>query len=185
MMKTVMLFLLIVQFFAASAFASVFASPVGSGDRRRFFVIAGTGYASSNPRGALLEAGVEIRLFGDVHARLIFDHYFGSDYAKDNIIVKHIWGATFYGVYKIPLSETVDFRLKVGGHYASVRARVTALGLSFNTTMADVGVCAGPGFSVQLGNKVYLYAEAEVKYLMLDDPWTFVKVQTGIMYRVR
>lgn len=179
-MKKVMLFLLIVQFFGASVFAEF-----GGGDRKRFYVIAGTGYASSNPRGLVFEAGVEVRLFGNVHARLVFDHYFGSDYTKDNITVKHIWGATLYGVYRVPLSETVDFRLKLGGHYASVRAGVTALGLSFNTTMADIGFCGGPAFSLQVSNRVYVYAEAEVKYLMLDEPWTFVKAQTGVMYRVR
>ncbi len=184
-MKKVMLFLLMVQVFAVSVIAASVLPGPGGGDRKRFFVIAGTGYASSNPRGLVVEAGVEVRLFGNVHARLIFDHYFAGNYTKDNITVKHIWGATLYGVYRMRLSETVDFRLKVGGHYANVRAGVTALGLNFNTTMADIGVCAGPGFSVQLGNKVYLYGEAEVKYLMLDEPWTFVKVQTGIMYRVR
>lgn len=180
-MKKILLLILIIQFTAAS----VSGFPGEDSDRMRFFIMAGTGYASSHPQGALLEAGVEIRLFGDIHARLLVDHYFGNNTMKDNVMVKYMYGATLYAVYKIQVSETVDFRLKVGGHYTSIRARITALGLTFNTTMADIGYCGGAGFSWQLSNRFYLYAEAAVKYLLLDEPWTWVKGQTGVMYRLR
>lgn len=180
-MKKILLLIVIIQFTAAS----VSSLPGEDNDRRRFFIMAGTGYASSYPEGALLEAGLEIRLFGDIHARLSVDHYFGNNSMEDNLMVKYSYGATLYAVYKIRVSETVDFRLKVGGHYTRVRARITALGLTFNTTMADIGFCAGPGFSMQLSNKVYIYIEAAVKHLLLDEPWTWAKVQTGVMYRLR
>lgn len=180
-MKKILLLILIIQFIAVS----VLGLPGGDNDRRRFFIMAGTGYASSNPEGALLEAGVEIRLFGDIHARFVVDHYFGNNSTKDNLVLKYAYGASLYAVYKIRISETVDFRLKAGGHYTRARARITALGLTFNTTMADIGFCAGPGFSMQLSNKVYIYVEGAVKHLLLDEPWTWAKVQTGVMYRLR
>jgi hypothetical protein len=180
-MKKAMLLVLIVQF----AVASVSAYPGGNGDRKRFFFIAGTGYASSHPEGALLEAGVEIRLFGNLHARIIVDYYFGNNTMKADIRVKHIYGVSFFAVYKMRVSETVDFRLKAGGHYAGIRAEMTVLGLTFTTSMADFGFGAGGGFSLQLSNKVYLYAEASVKHLLLDEPWTWVKGQMGVMFRIR
>jgi hypothetical protein len=178
-MKKVMLLLLIIQFTAAWVFS------IPGEDRKRLFVIAGGGYASSHAEGFLVEAGVEMRLLGNIHARILVDHYFGRDTWKESEKVKHVYGVTLYIVYNMRVSETVDFRLKAGGHYSSVRAEITALGLTFTTTKADIGFGAGAGFSWQLNNKVYLYAEAGVKHLLLDEPWTWVKGHVGFMFRLR
>ncbi len=184
-MKKVILFLVILQFGALSVLAVSGGIPVGDGDRHRFFIMGGTGYASSNPKGGLLEAGVEIRLFGNIHARLLFNNYFGRNVMKDNITVKHMNAVNLYAVYKLRVSETVNFRLKAGGHYTSVKATIDALGLTFDTSMSDIGFCGGPGFSMQLSNRFYIYIEAEVKHLLLEDPWTWVNGQVGVMYRLR
>ena len=178
-MKKILLFILIIEFAAASAFS------IPGGDRKRFFLFAGSGYASSHPEGLLAEAGVEVRLFGNIHTRILFDYYTGRDMEKDSKTLKHMYGITLYVVYKLQVSETIAFRLKVGGHYSRVRAEITALGITFTTTMADIGYCGGGGFSWQLSNQVYLYAEAAVKHLLLDEPWTWIKGQTGIMLRLR
>ena len=178
-MKKILLCILILHFAVLSA------SSIPGGDRKRFFLIAGSGYASSHPEGLLAEAGVEIRLFGNIHTRILFDYYPGRDMEKDSKTLKHMYGITLYVVYKIQVSEAIAFRFKLGGLYSRVRAEITALGLTFNTTMADIGPCGGGGFSLQLSNKVYLYAEAAVKYLLLDEPWIWFKVQTGVMYRLR
>ena len=181
MKKIILLLILMAQLAALPASAS----SITGGDRKRFYVIAGIGYASSYPEGFLVEAGVEVRLFGNIHTRLMVDYYPGMDERKDNITLKHMSGITLYGIYKMKVSETVDFRVKAGGHYSRIRAEMTALGLTFNTTMADIGFSAGAGFSWQWSNTLYLYGETTVKYLMLDEPWTWVKGQLGIMLRLR
>jgi hypothetical protein len=147
--------------------------------------MGGSGYASSHPEGLLLEAGVELRLFGNIHARILLDHYFGSGIEKESETVKHMYGVTLYALYKMRVTETVDFRLKAGGHYTSIRSEITVLGLTFTTTKADIGFSVGAGFSVQLSNKVYLYVETTIKHLLLDEPWTWVKGDIGVMYRFR
>jgi hypothetical protein len=177
-MKKILLFILMVQLAAASAFS------IPGGDRKRFFLISGIGYASSHPEGLLAEAGVEVRLFGNIHTRILLDYYPGKDMEKDSKTLKHMYSITLYVVYKIQVSETIDFRLKAGGHYSRIRAEITALGITFTTTMADIGYSGG-GFSWQLSNQVYLYAEAAVKHLLLDEPWTWVKGQMGVMLRLR
>jgi hypothetical protein len=178
-MKKALLFIIIVQFISAPVFS------IPRGDRNRFFLMGGTGYASSHPGGFLLETGVELRLFGNIHARFLMDHYFGSGIEKESKTLKHMYGVTLYVLYKMRVTETVDFRLKVGGHYANARSEIKALGITFTTTEADIGFSAGAGFSVQLNNKVYLYAETTIKHLMLDEPWTWVKGDVGVMYRFR
>jgi hypothetical protein len=178
-MKKALLLIMLVQFTVAPAFSTP------GGDRNRFYLMAGSGYASAHPAGLLLETGVELRLFGNIHARIVLDHYFGSGIKKESETVKHINGITLYVLYKMRVTETIDFRLKAGGHYTSVRSEMTVLGLTFTATKADIGISAGAGFSVQLGNKVYLYAEAAVKHLLLDEPWTWVKGEMGVMYRLR
>jgi hypothetical protein len=178
-MKKIAVFILLIQFAAASAFS------ITGGDRKRFYLIVGSGYASSHPEGLLMETGVEVRLFGNIHTRILLDYYFGNDVEKDSMTLKHMYGITLYAVYKMQVSETIDFRVKLGGHYSRVRAEITALGLTFTTTMADIGYCGGGGFSWQLSNRFYLYAEAAVKHLLLDEPWTWVKGEIGLMLRFR
>jgi hypothetical protein len=178
-MKKIWLFILIVQLAAAPVFS------IPGSDRKRFYLISGIGYASSHPEGWLAEAGVEVQLFGNIHTRILLDYYPGREIEKDSVTLKHMYGISLYVVYKLQVSETIDFRLKVGGHYSRIRAEITALGITFTTTMADIGYSSGGGFSWQLGNKVYLYAEAAVKHLLLDEPWTWVKGDVGIMFRLR
>ena len=180
-MKKIVLFILLIQLAVASAFS------IPGGDRKRFFLIVGSGYASSHPEGLQMETGVEVRLFGNIHTRILLDYYFGSDVEKDSRTLKpiHMYGITLYAVYKMQVSETIDFRVKLGGHYSRIRAEITALGITFTTTMADIGYCGGAGFSWQLSNKFYLYAEAAVKHLLLDEPWTWVKGEMGLMLRLR
>ncbi len=178
-MKKILLFILMVQFAAASA------SSIPGGDRKRFYLIAGSGYASSHPEGLLAEAGVEVRLFGNIHTRILIDYYPGSNTRKDSQTLKHMTGITLYAVYKLQVSDTIAFRLKAGGHYSRISTEITALGITFTTSMADIGYCGGGGFSWQLSNTVYLYAEAAVKHLLLDEPWTWVKGQLGVMFRLR
>ncbi len=178
-MRKIILFLSIVLFMAAAVLA------VPGGDRNRFYLLGGLGYASSHPAGIQVETGVEVRLFGKVHARILLDHYFGDNTQRESEILKHMNGISLFAVYKVPVTETVDFRLKLGGHYANIRSRITALGLTFNTTKADIGFCGGAGFSFQLSNIFYLYAEATVKHLLLDQPWTWLKANVGVMYRFR
>jgi len=178
-MKKLLLCILIIQFAAAVAFS------IPGGDRKRFFLISGIGYASSHPQGLLAEAGVEVRLFGNIHTRILIDYYFGSNTRKDSQTLKHMSGITLYAVYKLQVSETIAFRLKAGGHYSRISTEMTVLGLTFTTTMADIGYCGGGGFTWQLSNKVYLYAEAAVKHLLLDEPWTWIKGQIGVMLRLR
>lgn len=178
-MKKILLFILMIQFAAASAFS------IPGGDRKRFYLIAGIGYASSNPEGLLAEAGVELRLFGNIHTRILLDYYFGRDIEKDSKTLKHMYGITLYLVYRLQVTETLDFRVKLGGNYSRIRAEITALGITFTTTMADIGYSGGAGFSWQLSNQVYLYAEAAVKHLLLEEPWTWVKGEMGVMFRLR
>lgn len=168
------------------AYAALFpTNGITPGDRKRFFVIGGIGYASSHPEGLLLEMGVELRLFGNIHARVLLEHYFGSNIEKDSEIVKHMNGATLYAVYNMQLSETVEFRLKAGGHFTSIRSQITVIGLTFTSTKANIGYSAGAGFTMQVSNRFYLYAETTVKHLLLDEPWTWVKGQVGVMFRLR
>ena len=178
-MKKVIVLILIVLFTAAYAFS------IQGGDRNRFFFIAGMGYASSHPEGLLLETGVEIRLFGKIHARILLDHYFGSGIEKESETVKHMNGVTLYALYKMRVTETINFRVKAGGHYTSVKSEITMLGLTFTATKADIGFCGGAGFTVQLSNTLYLFSEITIKHLMLDEPWTWVKGEVGVMYRFR
>jgi hypothetical protein len=178
-MKKIWLFILIIQLAAPPAF------PAAGGDRIWFYLISGIGYASSHPEGFLAEAGIEVRLFGNIHTRILLEHYPGREIRKDSVTLKHMYSIDVYAVYKLQVSETIDFRVKIGGHYSSARAEITALGITFTTTMADIGYSGGGGFSWQLGNRVYLYAEAAVKHLLLDDPWTWVKGEIGLMFRLR
>lgn len=181
-MRKAILLTMIIQLTAAALFS---IEGITLGDRNRFFVIGGIGYASSHPEGLLLEMGVEVRLFGKINARILLEHYFGGNIEKDSETVKHMNGATLYAVYNMQLSETVEFRLKAGGHYTSIRSEITVLGLTFTSTKANIGYSAGAGFTLQISNKFYLYAETTVKHLLLDEPWTWIKGQIGVMFRLR
>jgi len=178
-MKKIWLFILIIQLAALRVF------PIPGDERMRFYLISGIGYASSYPEGFLAEAGMEVRLFGNIHTRILLEHYWGREIRKDNITLKNMYSIDLYAIYKMPVSETIDFRVKVGGHYCRARAEMTALGITFTTTMANIGFSGGLGFSWQLSNRVYLYAEATGKHLLLDDPWTWVKGHMGVMFRLR
>ena len=159
--------------------------PASGGDRNRFFVLGSLGYASSSPRGMFVEAGVEIRLFGRFLARLELDHYFAGSSPKGNETVKQMNSASLYAVYKIPVSEKTDFRIKAGGHFSSISSQLSSYGLTLLVTKANIGFAVGAGFSNQLSNTLYIFSEITVKHLFLDEPWTWVQGQAGIMYRFR
>jgi hypothetical protein len=154
-------------------------------DRNRLFLIIGGGYAFANSQGPLVEAGVEVRLFGNIHARLSLDHYFGGSKPKNGTIIKQMDGITIDAVYNKPLTETIEFRLKAGGHFTSARTQLTILGLQINGSEANIGYSAGAGFTLQISNKIYLYAETTAKRLLLQEPMTWLKGEIGIMYRLR
>lgn len=170
-------FLIIILYF------TVFVSSLSAGDRNRFFVMGGLGYASAHAEGIMMETGVEMRLFGRIHLRILMDHYFGNNTKKESETLKRMTGANLYIIYKIPVTETIAFRLKAGGHFTGVKSELTTMGLTFTATKANLGFCAGAGFSFQISNTLYLFSEATIKHLFLDNPWTWVKAQLGLMYR--
>ncbi len=160
-------------------------TPSAGGERNRIYFLFGGGYASNQARGAVVEAGIEMRLFGAVHARLVMDYYPGDDTERDSEILKHMYGVSLFACYKFQVSESIDLLVKAGGHYTRAKARITALGLTFDTTMADIGPAAGAGFTWQLNNTIHFYIEATGKHLMLDDSWTWFKGTAGVMIRLR
>ncbi len=178
-MKRFILFLLIIQI------ASVMLFPFLNGERNRFFLITGGGYAFSNPAGPLVEAGVEVRVFGNVHARLLLNHYFGKGVPIENELIENMNSVSLYGVYGMQLTEILDFRIKLGAHFTAVQSELTVLGITFSSTKANIGAAGGIGFSLQLNNFTYFYTEATVKYLFFEEPWTWAEVQGGLMFRLR
>ena len=186
-MKRIVLFIFICMYMLTLKiqFASAADLSIPGGDRKRFYLIGGIGYASSNPEGFLADAGVELRLFGNIHTRISLEYYWGREIRKDNITLKNMYSIDLYAIYTMPVSDTIDFRVKLGGHYSRASAEMTALGITFTTTMANIGYSGGLGFSWQLSNRVYLYVEATGKHLLLEDPWTWIKGETGVMFRLR
>lgn len=178
-MKKVLLLFVILQVSALYLFS------LPGGDRKRFFLIAGGGYASSYPGGPLLEAGVEVRLLGNIHIRLMLNHNTGDSEPRGNEIMNHMNSITLYGIYRMRLSERIDFRIKLGGHYSALTTEMTAFGITFTASRANVGIVGGTGFSMQLGNNLYTYIEGTAKYLMFEEPWTWAEIQVGMMFRLR
>ncbi|HLP46468.1 MAG TPA: hypothetical protein VK469_10995, partial [Candidatus Kapabacteria bacterium] len=99
--------------------------------------------------------------------------------------VKRMNGITLCAVYIKPVSDTIEFRLQAGGHFTSTRTQITILDQTLITSKANIGYSTGAGFTLQAGNKVYFYVETTIKKLLLQEPWTWIKGEIGIMYRLR
>ena len=159
---------------------------VQSGDeRKRIYIFAGGGYALLRIQGVEAEIGGEVELFHQLFARVIVDYTTDSGGARDGEDIEYVFGINLQGVYKIPLSDTVLFRLSVGGHYSMYKASVTAFGVTYSTSESYYGVGGGLGFERQLGNHFSFYAGAEGRYLMSDPPKTWIKLSGGLSYRIK
>ena len=158
----------------------------GDGSRRRIYLIGGTGWTFGRMEGLSAELGVEMRLFGDVHAQLMLDYYSATrGVAHDGVTITQAYGISLYALYKIAVSETLNFNIKAGGHITVFDYEVGSFGILFDTTETEKGLCGGIGFDWLLGNRWGIYTDGTLKYLMVSQPWIWVKVQLGVRFRVR
>lgn len=155
------------------------------GQRNQVYLLFGAGAATKELGGIQLEMGVEARLFGPVHARLLLDYNGGGQYGQDNEAILHSYGVNLYAIYKLELSETVSLRLKGGGQYTTVKGRTTVYGITLDTLQTDLGLCGGTGLAWQFGNRLWLFTEAEIKYLFSDTPRIWGNIQLGLFIRLR
>ncbi|MCP5049036.1 MAG: hypothetical protein GY940_17835 [bacterium] len=155
------------------------------GERKRIYLMTGAGYTASRFGGFCGELGVEVRLFGQVHACLLADYNSGSGIENNGETINYAYGLNLYALYKIHLSDTLSLNLKAGGHYTTIDSQVSAFGVTFDSVQASPGAALGVGVVLQFTNKLELYIDTVLKYLLVDEPWSWLKMQMGFRFRIR
>ncbi len=163
-------------------------SAVELGDeRKRIYLIGGIGYCTSSVNEGLgAELGAEVRLFGKVHARLMLDYFDNrSGDRKNGELIDYSAAINLYALYKVRLSDTWNFHLKLGGIYSSIKSDITAFGVTYSARETHYGIGAGLGLEWQLSNRFYVYFAGTAKYILTDNPTTWVIFTGGILYRLK
>jgi hypothetical protein len=160
-------------------------SDLATDERRRIYITVGSGYTVSEMQGPFVDIGAEVRLLGKIYVRVLLDYIFSSDLPKGGEIIHYAYGVNLYAVYKIRLSDLLDFYIDVGGHYTTMKTTASAFGVTFTTIDSNRGVGGGGGFDFQLGNRLVFYLGGTLKLLLSDTSKYWIKLQTGLRYRVR
>ena len=156
------------------------------GRRHRVFILAGAGFAFSRMEGFSAEMGAEVRVIGDVYARLALDYYSaGGNEIKDGVRINHAFSICLYAQYKARIGTMAHVWLKAGGHVSFLDTRVHAFGVTFPSNETHYGPGAGLGFELQMNNHLSIYYEGTLKLILVKPAWSWFKTQLGIKFRVR
>jgi Outer membrane protein beta-barrel domain len=185
-MKHKIILLILMVLLQQTLFTIEMPKIMNDGERKRVFILAGTGYAFSRVQGLSAELGLELRLFGRIYARLLVDYNTASSgLENDGITIDNALGLNLTAIYKLDLTETLNFNIMAGGNYTSYNEKVDAFGVNYSSSESIMGINAGAGVDLQINNKWGLYLEATLKYIMSDLPWTWIKSQMGIRFRIK
>ncbi|MCP4146842.1 MAG: porin family protein, partial [bacterium] len=119
-------------------------------------IFGGAGFAFSDIEGLCQDAGVEFQLSENIYIQGVFDYYlapYGSDIDGDSA-----YGINLYGVYKIPSSDTMNFYLKAGGHYTTIKMETSIFGIDISGKSSDFGIAGGAGVEFAMGDSMDIYA---------------------------
>lgn len=157
---------------------SVSIPAAAAGKRKNVFV--GIGEASSEQEGLFLDIGFEKRFFRNFYGQFIFDYYNnprGLTYSSDSYAI----GFSLYGVYKIPVSHSINFFLKAGYHLTIQKDRWESFCI---TTGSDHGIAGGGGIEFHLSDRTFIYGGVTVKRAFINND-TWVKLYGGVGFRLK
>lgn len=153
-------------------------------ERHRIYVYLGGGYAADKYSGPVAELGADLRLMGDIYARIELDYYFGAGNEKKEGQINSAYGASGYLTYKAKLSETFSLALFAGAHYTTRNHTIVLYGVSVEVWESAKGYAGGLGLEFQLNNRLLLALGATFKYIPDTDSETWLKLQLGFRYRL-
>lgn len=172
-MKKILVLLMLILFLV-----STFLSGEEKGKRTNLLV--GIGSAVSDLEGLYMEVGVEKQFSGNVYGQFMVDYYFNPFDLPDDSN-SYAFGLNLYGVYKIPASDSINFFVKAGFHFTTMKEKWEFLGID---TSADVGIAGGGGIEFNLNDRTFIYGGATVR-TALEEKRTWIKIGGGVGFRVK
>lgn len=178
-MKRILMLSMLMLFVVSVSLPALHAA--GGGKRK--IVFAGIGAASSDLGGLFMDIGLEKRFFGNFYGQFLFDYYF-NPFDKPGISDSYAYGINLYGVYRIPVSTKINFFLKAGFHWTTLKKNYET---SRIVHRKDYGIAGGGGIECRLSETVFIHAGATVKYAYdedeVDHKW--VKLYGGVVFRLK
>lgn len=145
--------------------------------KKEINILAGAGVASSDLKGPVVEIGVEKQLKGNLFGQLYVDYYFNPfDFTGD--ADSSAFGLTFLGAYKVPVTEGINYVLKLGLHFTFMKEEWNYIG---RRTSADLGFAGGGAVEFILNTKTTLYGGVTVK-TAVDESRTWLTFNCGLSF---
>jgi len=154
-------------------------------EKKRIFIYTGGGYAFSKVVGPYAELGVDVEVFPKIYLRGMVDYYSKPDVKNSGGKSDYAYGLNVILVYKVALSDLLNFNVSVGGHQTTVSTTVLSSGVSIKVSEAYKGISGGLSMEYQLSNRWYFHFGGGAKYMKSPVPGTWIKLNGGFLFRVK
>lgn len=165
-----------------------FSTPVSA---KHVNIFATAGGCGGDYKGPSLGLGLELQMFGKLYWQVVFDYY--PEPIKENVDVID-YSANSIGLYlsyKIALARRIDFFIRGGGHYSTIKIKAQfdpdTQGIFQDITAeeSDGGVAFGGGFEYLLNRKFGILIGADYNILFSQDKHKWFKVYGGISFALQ
>jgi opacity protein-like surface antigen len=133
-------------------------------------------------KNLFLDIGAEMQLSGPIWGQVVFDYYFNpSDLEILAGANESAYSINLYGVYKHPMTDTVNLFAKAGFGYTTYEIEI----FGFTGSASDFGFGGGAGIEYKIGPKMAILAGGTVRIALEEgDSFTWFKMYGGFSYQV-
>lgn len=160
--------------------------PLGAAEGKTISVFENLGFNGGDLEGLSFDLGAEMQFTEKIRGQIMFDYYFSPlDESNESIIDIHdsAWGINAYGVYTFAVGTKVNFYVKGGVNYTTVKASTDFI-FDISSSTGNFGIGLGGGMEYALLERFSLVAGATLKMSFTDDPLTWIKFYSGLKFTI-
>jgi hypothetical protein len=154
-------------------------------DERKIHVIGCLGFAASDFQGLAADIGVEFQVSRHLFGQLGFDYYFAPFEEELENTDFSSYGFSLFGVYKIYPRERLNFFVKGGFHYTTIKQKTIIDGFNVSVSQSDFGIAGGIGLEYLLSRKLSVLLGGTYKHSFADDAQQWIKIYCGAAVRIK
>jgi len=165
---------------------AVLMQPLGAAEGKTINVFGNLGFNAGDFEGLSFDLGAEMQFTEKIWGQILFDYYFSPlEESNDSIIDINdsAWGINAYGVYTFARRTNMNFFVKGGVNYTTVKASTDFI-FDISASTSNFGIGIGGGMEYALQEKLSMVVGATLKTAYSDDPSIWIKFYGGFKFAI-
>jgi opacity protein-like surface antigen len=158
--------------------------PLGAEEGKTINVFGNLGFNAGDFEGLSFDLGAEMQFTEKIWGQILFDYYCSPLDESIVDINDSAWGINAYGVYTFAGGANMNFYVKGGVNYTTVKASTDFI-FDISASTSDFGIGIGGGMEYTLQEKLSLVAGVTLKTAFSDNPSTWIKFYGGLKFAIK